>query len=188
MKDYTSDEIENTEKIWGYKDGDDEYLISLFTKELMQTITNIVNRNLGDDKKEIVLVPVPSSKVKHKNNATMRKTINIIETWCKNGITDQNFGCKHEIINCNDLIYRVTDVPTAHLGEGRASCDEHIASMKCNEDLLSSEQIFIILDDVTTTGNSMKACKQILINHGADNDNIYTLAIGATVRGIDEEI
>ena len=189
MKDYTQDEIDVTEKIWGYKDADDEYLISLFTKEIMEAVTLLVNKKVDDEIKKIALVSVPSSKVENRYSSTMRKTLNIIETWNKSGITEQNFGCEKEIINCKDVLTRVVDVPTAHLGEGRANCKEHVKSIECNVNQLPDDDaIFIILDDVTTSGETMKACKQILIENDIEEENIYTLAIGATVRGKNEEI
>ena len=83
----------------------------------------------------------------------------------------------------------IEDVPTAHLGEGRASPEQHIDSMKCCEDNLSNEDTaYIILDDITTTGNTMKACNEILLNHGVNERNIYNIALGATVGDDDEEI
>lgn len=61
--------------------------------------------------------------------------------------------------------------------------------MKCCEKNLSNENIaYIILDDITTTGDTMKACNQLLLNNGVNEKNIYNIALGATVRDDDEEI
>ena len=45
---------------------------------------------------------------------------------------------------------------------------------------------FILLDDITTTGITMNACKRILLNHGAYERYIYKIAIGGTIGGYDE--
>ena len=100
-----------------------------------------------------------------------------------------SFGCDKEIINYKDLLKRIEDVPTAHKGEGRASCQQHIDSIKCMEDNLSNENVaYIVLDDITTTGDSMKACNQVLYESGVKIENIYNIALGATVWDDDEEI
>ena len=46
----------------------------------------------------------------------------------------------------------------------------------------------IILDDITTTGSSMQACNELLLNSGVKSENIFNIALGATVRDDDEEI
>ena len=92
-------------------------------------------------------------------------------------------------MNDEDLLKRVKNVPTAHLCECRASFEEHIDSIMCMRDNLSNENIaYIILDDITTTGNSMRACNEILLQSGVKMENIYNIALGATVRDDDEEI
>lgn len=61
--------------------------------------------------------------------------------------------------------------------------------MECMEDKLSNENIvYIVLDDITTTGNSMRACNELLLNSGVKSENIFNIALGATVRDDDEEI
>ncbi|WP_295590706.1 UvrD-helicase domain-containing protein [uncultured Methanobrevibacter sp.] len=181
---YSPNKVEISKIILNYKDSIDENIVNIFTKEIMENINLISNKEIDDEIDKIALIAVPSSKVSKKNKSTMRKTINIIEEWHDKGIAQTNFGFKKEIINYKDLLERIKDVPTAHLGEGRANCEQHVESIKCNQDNLVKEKVaFIILDDITTTGATMKACKQILINEGIDEENIYSLAIGATVRG-----
>ena len=61
--------------------------------------------------------------------------------------------------------------------------------MECIEDELSNENIaYVVLDDITTTGNSMRACNELLLQAGVKEENIYNIALGATVRDDDEEI
>ena len=46
---------------------------------------------------------------------------------------------------------------------------------------------FIILDDITTSGNSMYVCREILIENGVENKDIISLAIARTVN-VNEEL
>ncbi len=189
LKDASADEIEIHDKILTYKDGDDETIISSLTNEIMEAITFIVNYKMDMDVKKIVLVAIPSSKVLNRKKSTMRKTINIIEKWHKSGIAEHNFGCKKTIVNQKDLLKRIEDVPTAHLGEGRANCKQHVKSIECDDEcIVDDETAYIILDDITTTGASMKAGKQILMDMGVKKENIYSLVIGATIGDNNEKI
>lgn len=188
LKSANEDEVEFHERILSYKDGDDGTIISSITNELMEAITFISNYKIRD-KINIVLVAIPSSKVSNRKKATMRKSINIIEKWYNSGIVEHNFGCDKKILNQKDLFKRVIDVPTAHLGEGRADCYQHVKSINCDGECICDEKtVYIVLDDITTSGASMKAGKQILINNGVKEENIYTLAIGATVGDDNEKI
>ena len=56
----------------------------------------------------------------------------------------------------------------------------HYKSITTLDDVDISGEIVLIMDDVTTTGNSLKACRDILINRGADV--VEMLALGRTVR------
>ena len=167
-----------------YKNDKDDYSLNLFTKELMEFISKIIE----DNNLKLSFIAVPSSKV-YKTKSSIKKSINLIEKWYEHNRLYSEFNCKNEIVNYKDLLKRVKDVPTAHLGEGRASCEEHINSIECMEENLSNENIvYLVLDDITTTGNSMRACNEILLKNGVDYKNIYNIALGATVRDDNEEI
>lgn len=188
LEEYSEDEIKFTKKLWDYKD-DEDFTVDLFTQDLMKFITFIFNNDVDINVNKLALVPIPSSKVKRINKSSMRKSIDIIEKWYKTGKLEAKYNCNKEIINLNDLLMRVKDVPTAHLGEGRASCEQHIDSIECMEDNLSNEDIaYVVLDDITTTGNSMRACNEILLKAGVNEENIFNIAIGATVRDDNGEI
>ena len=180
------DMIDFSNRILDFKDGED-YQVLLLTKDLTQLISYISNNIIDDNIEKLALIAVPPSKVKKINRSSMRKSIDLIEKAFNDGSLRTEYGCNKEIINYKDLIKRVKDVPTAHLGEGRSSPEEHIDSMECSKNNLSNKHIaYIILDDITTTGNTMKACNQILLNNGVDDKNIYNIVFGATVG--DDEI
>ena len=43
------------------------------------------------------------------------------------------------------------------------------------EDIDISADIVLLMDDVTTTGNSLYVCKEILLNRGAANVEMFAL-------------
>lgn len=186
---YVNDErIDFSKQILDFKDNKG-YSVLLLTKDLMKIICYLSNNVINGNTNKLALIAAPPSKVKKIKKSSMRKSIDFIVKSFDDGKLKKEYGCNKEIINCKDLIKRVIDVPTAHLGEGRSSPEEHIDSMECCENSLSNENIaYVILDDITTTGNTMKACNQILLNNGADGKNIYNVVLGATVRDDDEEI
>ena len=174
-------------QLLGFKNGNND-LINLFTKDIVEFISKLSNQNIDNSKSKLALIAVPSSKT-YKTNNSIKKTIDIIEEFFKQGTLKSDFNLNKDIVNYKDLLKRKKDVPTAHLGEGRASFDEHIDSIECIQDNLSNKDtVYIILDDITTTGNSMRACNQILSNNGVKEENIINIALGATVRDDDGEI
>ena len=180
------DDVEFSRMLIEYKNSE-EYSVSRFTEDLIKLISQLSTKKIKNVSK-LALIAVPSSKV-YKIKSPMKKTIDYIENAYKTDELKSEFNCDKEIINYKDLLKRVKDVPTAHKGEGRASCEQHIDSIKCMEENLSNENIaYIILDDITTTGRSMMACNEILHEKGVKMENIYNIAIGATVRDENEEI
>ena len=185
-EDYNQEQVEFSERLLNYKDDSDDYSLNFFTKDLMNLISKIFKST--DDSMKLALISVPPSKI-YKNKSSVKKSINLIEKWYVMDRLNSEFNCKNEIINYKDLLKRIKEVPTAHLGEGRASCEQHIDSIECMEKNLSKDNIvYVVLDDITTTGNSMRACNEILLKYGVNDENIYNIAIGATVRDDDEEI
>lgn len=189
LEEYDGDErIDFSNRILDFKD-DEGYSVLLLTKDMMRLISYLSNNVIDDNIHKLALIAVPPSKVKKIKKSSMRKSIDFIDKTFKDGKLKTEYGCNKEIINFKDLIKRVEDVPTAHLGEGRASPEQHVDSMECCEKDLSNENIaYIVLDDITTTGNTMKACNEILLENGVNEENIYNIALGATVRDDDEEI
>lgn len=84
---------------------------------------------------------------------------------------------KTTIIYDRDFLVRDCDVPSAHEG-GDRSIEKHINSISVKR-IPNTEIPLILLDDVTTSGNSLKSCKTILEKAGINN--IYMVAIGSTV-------
>lgn len=183
---YDKTDVDFSKRLIGFKKDTDDYSVNLFTKDLIEFISKISDK--FENKTKLALLAVPSSKV-DKINSPMKKAIDIIEEAFNSGELKSEFNINKEIINHKNLLKRVKDVPTAHLGEGRASCNQHVDSMKCMNVPLSNENIaYMVLDDITTTGNSMMACNELLLEAGVKGENIFNIALGATVRDDDEEI
>lgn len=58
---------------------------------------------------------------------------------------------------------------------GIRSKEIHMQSIKTIDDLDISHDIILLMDDVTTIGNSLYACKEILINRGAKEVEMFAL-------------
>lgn len=58
---------------------------------------------------------------------------------------------------------------------GSRDMDVHLNSIEALEELDMRNDIVLLMDDVTTTGNSLYACKEILLNHGACNVEMFAL-------------
>ena len=61
---------------------------------------------------------------------------------------------------------------------GPRSIDEHLNSISVKKELVKDKRI-IVLDDVTTTGNSLQACQKLL--HSAGATKVQKVVIAKTV-------
>ena len=191
-----------SKKLLGYKDYSDDSIdykddFDYFNNELMKAISVLSNQVIPNNISKLALVSVPSSTVERDAGATMRKSIKCIENWYDEGKTETEFCCKKEIINCGNLLTRISDVNTSHLSKtqpmfydvttsykykSRPSYIEHKNSIECSKsEILERDEVaFIILDDISTRGTIMDACEDILIDNGANKENIYKFALFKT--------
>lgn len=188
-----------SKKLLRYKDYSDNSIdykdeFDYFNNELMKAISVLSNQVIPNNISKLALVSVPSSTVERDALATMRKSINCIENWYDKGKTETDFCCKKEIINCGNLLTRISDVNTSHLSKtqpmfydvttsykykSRPSYIEHKNSIECSKsEILERDDVaFIILDDISTRGTIMDACEDILIDN---KENIYKFALFKT--------
>jgi len=172
----SEEEVAMSRQIWAYKNKDDEDTFNTFTNEMMRAIVKITNNSASD---KIALVAVPPSKVGKKS--TIAESIRVMKNWYDQGFAQSCFGCNKRIMDFSTLLTRASNVNTSHEGP-RATYDEHKKSIVCSRDrLFRYRAVFIILDDVTTTGTIMNVCKDILIEQGAKKQYMYRLAIAQTV-------
>ena len=87
-------------------------------------------------------------------------------------------------INCLSCLVRYTTVEPSH-GNKNRSMEKHLNSIRINNiDLIKNKKVLLI-DDVYTTGNSIKACKKILIEKGGARF-IQPLVLGKTAKEKEE--
>ena len=169
---HVEETLEIDDKLIDYKDYD-TYL-DFFSQSLFESIKNIYKRYFLD-KDGIALLSVPSSKT--FNDPQTEKSIIRIEEWC-----EMEENSNYNIYNYSDLLIRNKTVESSK--SGNRSIEKHLNSIIYNEIHNPSQMNvgLIILDDITTSGNTMKACRDILIENGHKNKDIVSLVIARTVN------
>ena len=144
-----------------------------FTEELLEAM-KLIYDSYFKDKNGIALFAVPPSE-KDKDPQT-KKSIDIIEDWLNNGKIVIDF----KVYNESKTLKRTITVESSK--EGNRSVEKHENSIEFyREEEMPSDIGIIILDDITTSGNTMYACKKILIKSGLDEEDIIPLAIARTL-------
>ncbi len=116
--------------------------------------------SLGLDRLQVAIVP---SSEKEKVSVGLESMLNHVQ--------DVNI-----IYNTKYLVRNVT-VPKAHLGGGR-SYQRNIDSISVHVKPIPNIPLLLI-DDVSTSGNSLNSCREILLNSGVKH--VYMVTIGRTV-------
>ncbi len=136
--------------------------------EVIKEYSNLFNLKLKNLKEvlnenEVVIISVPSSKAGKKNGINY-----VAESVAKeNGFLDKS----------SNLI-RFKDIHKLSIG-GKRDKEVHLESIKYLKDQCDlSNKTIILMDDIITTGNSLIACREILIRYGAKQ--IIGLGIGKT--------
>jgi predicted amidophosphoribosyltransferase len=100
--------------------------------------------------------------------------------------TSQSGICKlaqklasHNRINATSCLKRHTKIHKLSQG-GERSIRIHLESIHVENSYLIQNQIVYLLDDVSTSENSLKACRQLLLQAGAKM--VRCIALGKTVR------
>jgi len=127
---------------------------------------NILDQVIKNDAKYVVLC-VPSHEA---NKVTSNNKI--IDMLCKN---------KSNLVNGSHCLVRYKTVEKLSSG-GRREENVHLQSIKLIDEQLLRNQSILIIDDVTTTGNSIKACQRIVELNVASVKTVVCLAFGKTTR------
>lgn len=94
------------------------------------------------------------------------------------GMIVKRLRCDYDIINKRNILNRTTTVPKLAHG-GNRDISVHTESIQVFSDNVRDDVKTLLLDDVTTSGNSMYACKNLLENTGYQN--IICIALAKTV-------
>ena len=152
-------DIRSKEIIWGLKDGDHD-VIEFLADKIGPMLDN-----------HVALVAVPSSKVEKNGKAGTHQLIREIV---------RKYGEQRYIIDASSCLYRFKDMPAQHEMKGQQR-DKSILYNTLevrNAELINGRDV-IIIDDVTTSGNSLEVSIDLVKRQGAHK--VIGLAIGKTV-------
>lgn len=77
-------------------------------------------------------------------------------------------------INKVYYLQRKNSIPKLATGGNRRK-EVHLRTIDTLQDMDVSGDVVLLMDDVTTTGNSLYACREILLNHGANKVEMFAL-------------
>ncbi|MFM1647622.1 phosphoribosyltransferase [Aeromonas salmonicida] len=126
-------------------------------------INELQNNGLVGDQYQIVIVPssragvVSAALISVANNAADELGLEV----------------------CANALERVTQIDALHEGGDRSQA-VHLRSIRVNELELDEDKEIILLDDVTTSGNTLYACETLL--RAAGFENIHLVALLRTER------
>lgn len=167
---YSRAEVQISKKVLDYKDLKEDAL-QFFTKELQEAV-EIITSKYPDCM--IRLLAVPPSKIDRPSPVK-----NSIFRICK----EKEKEYDRRICNYAGMLKRVKDIRSAHLSKSRPSYKEQKATIDCSVFYRNENKIkYVLMDDVTTSGISMKVCTDILVERGINRNNIIRLAIAKTAQ------
>ena len=148
---------QNNPKMWEFKRFDNlpnyqEY------KGIARYIYDLVSTFKFDDNIKYVLMPYPSSKIGNTN---------MVQIISKVLGADPKYS--RYFIDGSDIIERIVDEVSAHEGNNEVrNADERMKSLRIKDDKLNDvvnqheNVIFVVFDDVTTSGSSLEALDRLL--------------------------
>lgn len=143
-----------------------------FTHDLFNLVSKIVYTQFYG-KIRITLISVPRSNNQKLN--TISKSINQIVKWANKGYF---YNSSVKLIDGSNTLERTMTIEPEK--QGSRSIEKHIKSITVKQQFTKNDAI-ILLDDITTTGYTMNACKKLLIQNGANAQNIVCAALAQTV-------
>ncbi len=108
---------------------------------------------------DVTICVVPSSDSEKKESGIAK----LGHMLAENGRTDKV-----------GYLIRTQSIPKLAHG-GYRGPDVHIKSIDTDQDMDIHGDVVLLMDDVTTTGNSLYACREILLAHGADQVEMFAL-------------
>ena len=91
---------------------------------------------------------------------------------------------KFEYLDASALIERTADKTKSTEGGIRA----HLLTLGLSPDfdeIDDSMDVYMILDDITTSGSSLEAAKQVLVRNGVEERDIIKIAVAKTMHDDD---
>jgi hypoxanthine-guanine phosphoribosyltransferase len=126
---------------------------------VIEDFADCISSNLHDDFDCIVVVPPHQSE---KDNSGIK-------------ILAQEIASKNNLIDATSCLIRYRTIDKLATG-GNRSLETHLQSIKVvNKEIIKGKKLLLI-DDVSTTGNSLKACQELLEYAGAKSVKSFVLA------------
>lgn len=122
------------------------------------------------------LIAVPSHSFPGTNSACHKVIHRVVSV----------IGKERDIVDGSIFLIRTNEIQSAHLG-GDRDIDVHLNSISllpCAEEKLKGRNV-LLLDDVTTSGNSFKACIKIIADNVQEVKNVFCFAVGKTISNKD---
>lgn len=148
------------------------YAFNAINKIIFEKLTEIISqiRKVYGNDFNIVLCACPSS-CPEKTNTVQLSIAEFVKM-------------DPSVLNCGDLLVRTQQIEPAHLSTDR-SIAKHKNSIAINTNKYGTEffnrkNIFIICDDIYTTGNTVNACKQYLLPKQTIANSIFIYTIAET--------
>lgn len=91
-------------------------------------------------------------------------------------------SARFEFKNFSYLIQRTRDKVKSTDG-GIRSVDAHLETIGLAGEIDRSVDIYIVLDDITTSGSSLEAAKRLLVAGGADAGSVIKMAVAKAAHG-----
>lgn len=130
--------------------------VQIFGKKLSKELEDFITKD-----EPIYIAIVPS----HTENNISKGLISIV----------RHIKQVYNIASSKNPLVRTYTIEKLASGGGR-SIDIHLDSIAVIDGAIPSDAKVLLLDDVTTTGNSLNACKKLLYDHGAGLVIVIALA------------
>lgn len=157
-------------------------LWSDYTIELLCAVSKLVN-DTPSGIKSAYLACVPSSDP--DGRTTMINSIKMITDLYVDGTAAAFTDCKKPLIDASGLFIRTKQIRSSHMcavrGEPRPTIAEHLDTLSIRPGYYPQDALFIIMDDIVTRGNSLWACRKLLLDAGIYKSSIRLLAFGKTI-------
>jgi hypoxanthine phosphoribosyltransferase len=129
----------------------------------IEAFTQYIASNLGNDFDCLAVVPSHHYGIDNSGIKALSKEI----------------SRRKKLVDTTSCLIRHKAIERLATG-GNRNIETHLTSIKVvNKELIEGKKV-LLLDDVSTTGNSLKACKQLLIQAGAKT--VKSFVLGKTTR------
>lgn len=142
-------------------------------KIMFSSLEKLINKinQVSDESFRIILCVCPSSSP-NKQNTVSLSVREFIKTHAYKNVSD-----------CSKLFVRKNAIPPSHLSKHR-SISQHLDSIRVNNEynlnFSDRKNIFIICDDIRSSGKTTNACKSLLNYRFVPDENIFIYTIAQT--------